>query len=139
MNLTRAVAQRPLRQLIVQMILCGSAVTPVLLATQRAPDVNVWFDQGNEFARGQRGRMVFTDDAGSYVTVLRVDTGGRLTVLSRRQPNDRPRFVGSPLGSAHHSRPIQLWESDMCSPWRRGHGSTSEAIANPGTVGIWEG
>jgi len=95
MNLTRAVAQR----LLVPLALGAALVSPAVLAAQRAPNVDVWFDQGNEFDRGQPGRIMYTGDAGSYVAVLRVDTDGRLTVLSPRQPNGRSRFSGSREGA----------------------------------------
>jgi hypothetical protein len=93
MNLARAVATR----LPVALIIAGAAA-PAVLAAQRAPNVNVWFDQGNEFDRGQPGRVMYTGDAGSYVAVVRVDADGRMTVLSPRQPNDRSRFSGERSG-----------------------------------------
>ena len=90
MHLTRAVAPR----LLVALAIAGAA-PPAVLAAQRAPNVNVWFDQGNEFDRGQAGRVMYTGDAGSYVAIVRVDADGRMSVLSPRQPNDRSRFSGS--------------------------------------------
>jgi hypothetical protein len=95
MNLSRAVAQR----LLVPLILGGALFSPAILAAQRAPNVDVWFDQGNEFDRGQPGRVMYTGDAGSYVTVVRVDADGRMSVLSPRQPNDRSRIAGSREGA----------------------------------------
>jgi len=96
MNLTKAVAPR----LLVPLLVAGSAAAPSLLASQRAPNVDVWFEQGNEFDCGQPGRVMYSGDAGSYVTVLRVDTDGRMTVLSPRQPNERSRFGASRSGMA---------------------------------------
>ncbi|MES2356823.1 MAG: hypothetical protein V4529_00590 [Gemmatimonadota bacterium] len=96
MNLPQAVASR----LLVPLLIGAAAATPVPLAAQRAPNVDVWFEQGNEFDRGQPGRVMYSGDAGSYVTVLRVDTDGRLTVLSPRQPNERSRFGASRSGIA---------------------------------------
>jgi len=96
MNLPQAVVSR----LLVPLLIGASAATPALLAAQRAPNVDVWFEQGNEFDRGQPGRVMYSGDAGSYVTVLRVDTDGRLTVLSPRQPNERSRFGASRSGIA---------------------------------------
>ncbi len=92
MNLTPAVAPRLLRNSIVSLLLGGGIVAPVLLTAQRAPNVDVWFDQGNEFDRGQPGRVMYSGDAGSYVTVLRVNADGRVTVLSPSQPNSRSRY-----------------------------------------------
>ena len=94
MNLTRAVASHLLGPIL---LVSGSAV-PAILAAQRSPNVDVWFERGNEFDRGEPARVMYSGDAGSYVTLLRVDTDGRLTVLSPRQPNDRSRFVGSRSG-----------------------------------------
>lgn len=93
MNLSKAVAPRLLFPLA-----AASLAAPSLAAAQRAPNVDVWFDQGNEFDRGQPGRLMYSGDAGSYVAVLRVDTDGRLTVLSPRQPNERSRFGVSQSG-----------------------------------------
>lgn len=95
MNLEKAVAPR----LLVPLLFCGALVAPDLLAAQRAPNVDVWFERGNEFDRGQPGRVMYTGGAGSYVTVLRVDTDGRMSVLSPSQPNDRSRFAGSRDGA----------------------------------------
>ena len=96
MNLSRVVASR----LLVTFLLVGGAPIPALLAAQRSPNVDVWFEQGNEFDRGESGRVMYSSDAGSYMTLLRVDTDGRLTILSPRQPNDRSRFTGGRSGSA---------------------------------------
>ncbi len=96
MNLPQAIASR----LLFPLLIGASAATPALLAAQRAPNVDVWFEQGNEFDRGQPGRVMYSGDAGSYMTVLRVDTDGRLTVLSPHQPNERSRFGASRSGMA---------------------------------------
>lgn len=93
MNLTRAVA---LRLLVPLLLIAG----PAALAAQRSPNVDVWFERGNEFDRGQPGRVIYSGDAGSYVSLLRVDTDGRLTILSPHQPNDRSRFAGDRSGRA---------------------------------------
>ena len=90
MNLTRAVASRMLVP-----FLLTAAVVPAKVAAQRSPDVNVWFDRGNEFDRGEPGRVMYSGAAGSYVTILRVDTDGRMSILSPRFPNDRSRLSGS--------------------------------------------
>ena len=95
MNLIRAVAPR----LLVPLLIGGALLSPAILAAQRAPNVDVWFDQGNEFDRGQPGRVMYTGDAGSYVTVVRVDADGRMSVLSPRQPNARSRIAESRQGT----------------------------------------
>ncbi|MEO6864878.1 MAG: hypothetical protein ABI229_05450 [Gemmatimonadaceae bacterium] len=96
MNLTRAVASR----LLVPLLVIGGSAVPTLLAAQRSPNVDVWFERGNEFDRGEPGRVMYSGDAGSYMTLLRVDTDGRLTILSPREPNGRSRFTGDRSGMA---------------------------------------
>ena len=95
MNVMKAVAPP---RLLAPLLIGVSVGIPALVAAQRAPNVDVWFEQGNEFDRGQPGRVMYSGDAGSYVTVLRVNTDGRLTILSPRQPNDRSRFDASSSG-----------------------------------------
>lgn len=91
MNLTRAAASRMLVP-----FLLAAATAPAAVAAQRSPDVNVWFERGNEFDRGEPGRVMYSGEAGSYVTILRVDTDGRMSILSPRFPNDRSRIAGRP-------------------------------------------
>lgn len=94
MNLVTAVAQRLLQISALPLLLSVSIAAPSILAAQGAPNVDVWFDQGNEFDRGEPGRVMYSGDAGSYVTILRVNTDGRVTVLSPSQPNSRSRYAG---------------------------------------------
>ncbi|MEO7218620.1 MAG: hypothetical protein ABI026_10545 [Gemmatimonadaceae bacterium] len=94
MNLVTAVAPRLLRMSALPLLLSVGLAAPSILAAQRAPNVDVWFDQGNEFDRGQPGRVMYSGDPGSYVTVLRVNTDGRVTVLSPYQPNSRSKYAG---------------------------------------------
>ncbi len=94
MNLSKAVASR----LLVACLVATSAAPPLLVA-QRAPNVDVWFERGNEFNRGDPGRVMYSADAGSYTTLLRVDTDGRLSVLYPLRPNDRSRFSGGRNGA----------------------------------------
>jgi hypothetical protein len=105
MNLVNAVAprllheavQKPDRKLAVAIVLAivaGGIAAPAVVAAQRAPNVDVWFDQGNEFDRGEPGRVMYSGDAGSYVTILRVNTYGRVNVLSPSQPNSRSKYAG---------------------------------------------
>jgi hypothetical protein len=101
MNLSQAIVPRPLHQLLVPLlVVCATATPTILNAQQPAPDVDVWFEQGNEFDRGEPGRVMYSGAPGSYVTVLRVDTDGRLTILSPRQPNSRSKFNGDRSGVA---------------------------------------
>ena len=99
MNLVRAAASRPLYRSITALVACGLFVAPVRLLAQRPPNVDVWFEQGNEFERGQPGRVMYSGDAGSYVTVLRVNADGRVTVLSPSQPNSRSKYAGDRNGT----------------------------------------
>jgi hypothetical protein len=73
-------------------------VAPAAASAQRVPNADVWFETGNEFDRGEPGRVMYSGDAGSYMTVLRVNTDGRVSVLSPSQPNSRSKFSGG--GSA---------------------------------------
>jgi hypothetical protein len=104
MNLVTAVAPRLLQTsvlplLLSPLLLSAGLVAPSLVSAQRAPGVDVWFDQGNEFNRGQPGRVMYSGDAGTYVTVLRVDTDGRVTVMSPIRPNSRSRYAGGQDGA----------------------------------------
>ncbi len=99
MNLVKAVASRLLHPSVTTLVISGLFVAPACLRAQRAPNVDVWFDQGNEFDRGEPGRVMYSGDAGSYVTVLRVNTDGRITVLSPSQPNGRSRYAGGRDGT----------------------------------------
>lgn len=98
MNLARAVVSRLPSKSIIALLVGGSIGAPVILVGQRAPNVDVWFEQGNEFDRGEPGRIMYSGDAGSYLTVLRVNTDGRVTVLSPSQPNNRSKYVGGRTG-----------------------------------------
>jgi hypothetical protein len=99
MNLERAVASRLLEKgALVVTVACVAMATPLVAAAQRAPNIDVWFDQGNEFDRGQAGRLMYSGDPGSYVTLLRVNSDGRMAVISPRQPNDRSRLGDSRSG-----------------------------------------
>jgi hypothetical protein len=51
------------------------------------PKVEVWTNRGeNPFAAGQAVRVSFQTDQDAYVTLLRVDTDGRVRMLFPRQP-----------------------------------------------------
>lgn len=99
MNLSSAVASRLLLPSLI-IVAAAPAALAAQLAAQRAPNVDVWFERGNEFDRGEPGRVMYTGDAGSYVTVLRVDTDGRLRIMSPDRPNGRSRYMGGRAGNA---------------------------------------
>ena len=109
MNLASAGTPRLLRKSIISLFIGGSLGAPTILIAQRAPNVDVWFEQGNEFDRGEPGRVLYSGDAGSYVTVLRVDTDGRVTVLSPSQPNSRSKYAGgrSGIGIPFQADPVE--------------------------------
>jgi hypothetical protein len=75
-----------------------TGITPGAALAQRSPNVDVWFAQGNEFDRGEPGRVMYSGDNGSYVTVLRVNSDGRVTALMPSQPNSRSRYAGGSQG-----------------------------------------
>src|ERR687887_74546 len=51
------------------------------------PRVEVWTNRGDDpFTSGQRARVYFRADQDAYVTILRVDTDGRVRVLFPREP-----------------------------------------------------
>jgi len=50
------------------------------------PRVEVWTNKDQIYARGERVRVYFRTDIDAYVTVLRVDTDGRVRVLFPRDP-----------------------------------------------------
>ena len=98
---SRSLSARAVRLLSVSVagsLVAASGAAP--LHAQRAPNVDVWFERGNEFDRGEPGRVMYSGDAGSYVTVLRVDTDGRLRVMYPSYPNDRSRYAGGRDGTA---------------------------------------
>ncbi|HTS90262.1 MAG TPA: DUF4384 domain-containing protein [Gemmatimonadales bacterium] len=51
-----------------------------------APRISVWLDRQDVYSRGDRARVYFTATQDAYVTVLRIDTDGRLRVLFPRDP-----------------------------------------------------
>ena len=95
MNLYSALASR----LAVPSLVLTMAA-PFALSAQRAPNVDVWFERGNEFDRGEPGRVMYAGDAGSYVAVVRVDTDGRMQIMSPDRPNGRSRYAGGRDGAA---------------------------------------
>jgi Domain of unknown function (DUF4384) len=60
---------------------------PALRPTAAAPGrVAVWTDQDEPYRRGQGARVYLGAERPAHVTVMRVDTDGRLTVLFPREP-----------------------------------------------------
>ncbi len=46
-----------------------------------APRVNVWLNRDEVYSRGDQARVYFKTDRDAYVTIVRIDTDGRLRVL----------------------------------------------------------
>jgi len=73
----------------------GAATAPAPTATARAhrhddaPTVQVWLSGGDRYSRGQRTRVHFRADDDAFVTVVRVDTDGRMSVLFPESPGAR--------------------------------------------------
>ena len=73
----------------------GAATAPAPTATARAhrhddaPTVQVWLSGGDRYSRGQRTRVHFRTDNDAFVTVVRVDTDGRMSVLFPESPGAR--------------------------------------------------
>ncbi|MGQ0715189.1 MAG: DUF4384 domain-containing protein [Gemmatimonadaceae bacterium] len=53
-----------------------------------APDVELWVSGDNLFRRGDRARVYFRTDEDAYVTIVRIDTDGRLDILFPEDPYD---------------------------------------------------
>src|SRR5690348_12382411 len=73
--------------------LLGLATTPsgappaAPVTADYRPRVEVWTDRGDSpYTRGQTARVHFRADRDAYVTILRVDTDGRVRVLFPREP-----------------------------------------------------
>jgi hypothetical protein len=84
----------------------ASIVVSALLALQ-GPQVELWTDRGDAtvYHRGERVRVYFRADADAYITVLRVDTDGRVRVLFPRDPWD-DNFARA--GQAYEVRPAEV-------------------------------
>jgi len=57
-------------------------------AHNEPPGVRIWTDHGEVYRRGERVQVFFRTEHDAYVTVLRVDTDGRVRVLFPRDPGD---------------------------------------------------
>ena len=53
-----------------------------------APDVELWVSGDNLFRRGDRARVYFRTDEDAYVTIVRIDTDGRVDILFPEDPYD---------------------------------------------------
>jgi hypothetical protein len=65
----------------------GGVLARSPLSDSYRPRVEVWSDRGDDpYSRGQGVRVHFRADQDAYVTILRVDTDGRVRVLYPREP-----------------------------------------------------
>ena len=69
----------------------GAVDARALAASARhhdAPGIRVWISSRDLFHRGDRARVYYRTERDAFVTVLRVDTDGRVDVLYPRSPDD---------------------------------------------------
>src|SRR5437764_2323553 len=67
----------------------GRAPTPQPASSSYRPRIEVWTNRGDDpYASGQAARVYFRTEQDAYVTILRVDTDGRVRVLYPREPWD---------------------------------------------------
>ncbi len=65
----------------------GGGGSGVLAADAYRPRVQVWTDRGEDpYASGQGVRVHFRAEQDAYVTIIRIDTDGRVRVLFPREP-----------------------------------------------------
>src|SRR5437763_1115284 len=70
-------------------LLVGSVAGPAHqpAAVSSRPRVEIWTDRGDDpYARGQGVRVHFRTEQDAYVTILRIDTDGRVRMLFPREP-----------------------------------------------------
>ena len=72
-----------------------------------APDVELWVSGDNLFRRGDRARVYFRTDEDAYVTIIRIDTDGRVDILFPEDPYDNGEVRGGHTyrvyGNGHES------------------------------------
>ena len=54
--------------------------------SQERPRINVWLNRDDVYSRGDRARVYFKSDVDAYVTIVRIDTDGRVRVLFPMDP-----------------------------------------------------
>jgi len=70
------------------LLLAGTPARAAERARRDPPGVRIWTDHGEVYRRGERVQVSFRTEHDAYVTVLRVDTDGRVRVLFPRDPGD---------------------------------------------------
>jgi hypothetical protein len=79
------------------LIILGSLPGPLALSAQvleRPGFVSVWSDRERPYSRGDEARIYLRTDRPAHLTVLRVDTDGRVRMLFPREPWGRTRIAG---------------------------------------------
>jgi hypothetical protein len=62
------------------------AASPRFRVNYDAPDVELWISGDNLFRRGDRARVYFRTDEDAFVTIVRIDTDGRVDILFPEDP-----------------------------------------------------
>ena len=70
------------------------SVTPIWNWRSDAPRVRVWLEDDRTFRRGDRARVAFRSEDDAYVTVVRVDTDGRMRIIYPERPHYDHRVRG---------------------------------------------
>ena len=73
--------------------------------------ISVWTDRDSEYRRGDRARVYFRTERPAHVTVLRVDTDGRIRTLFPREPWGRTYVRGGrtlELAASRDPRPFTI-------------------------------
>src|SRR3972149_5538250 len=60
------------------------------------PGIRIWTSHGEVYQRGERVRVYYRTERDAYVTLLRVDTDGRVRVLYPREPFEDNLSYGGP-------------------------------------------
>lgn len=55
---------------------------------QNGPEVRIWISGDNVFRPGEEARVYFSADQNAYVTIVRIDTDGRMDVLWPESPRE---------------------------------------------------
>ena len=66
-----------------------------------APRVRVWLEDDRTFHRGQRARVAFRTEDDAYVTVVRIDTDGRMRIIFPERPHYDHRVAGGRIYGVH--------------------------------------
>ena len=69
-----------------------------------APRVRVWLEDDRTFRRGDRARVSFRTEEDAYVTVVRIDTDGRMRIIYPERPSYEHRVAGGRIYSVEGVR-----------------------------------